>query len=89
MTNVFEPDWDAVEGGGSRRARVGRQVGSERIGISLYELPPASAPFPCHYQYANQELLIVLQGRPHLRTPDGWRQLDEGELVAFPRGREA
>ena len=28
----------------------------------------------------------MLRGRPHLRTPDGWRQLDEGEVVAFPVG---
>ena len=29
---------------------------------------------------------IVLAGRPSLRTPEGWRELAEGELVAFPRG---
>jgi uncharacterized cupin superfamily protein len=28
----------------------------------------------------------VLRGRPHLRTTAGWRQLDEGEVVAFPVG---
>ena len=28
----------------------------------------------------------MLRGRPHLRTPDGWRQLDEGDVVAFPLG---
>jgi len=31
-------------------------------------------------------MLIVLSGRPSLRTPDGWRELAEGEVVAFPRG---
>jgi uncharacterized cupin superfamily protein len=30
----------------------------------------------------------VLRGRPHLRTPAGWRQLDEGEIVAFPVGED-
>jgi uncharacterized cupin superfamily protein len=28
----------------------------------------------------------VLRGRPTLRTPDGERQLDEGEVVHFPTG---
>src|SRR5205823_3517753 len=41
---------------------------------------------PYHYHLANEELLIVLRGSPHLRTPAGWRQLDEGEVIAFPAG---
>jgi uncharacterized cupin superfamily protein len=31
-------------------------------------------------------MIIVLSGRPHLRTPEGWRQLEPGEVVAFQRG---
>jgi uncharacterized cupin superfamily protein len=31
-------------------------------------------------------MLIVVRGRPHLRTPAGWRQLDDGDVVAFPLG---
>jgi hypothetical protein len=27
-------------------------------------------------------------GRPSLRTPAGWRELEPGEAVAFPRGEE-
>jgi uncharacterized cupin superfamily protein len=86
MANVFKPRWDAEGADGSKRARLGRQTGSERIGLSLYELPARARPWPYHYQHANEELLIVLAGTPHLRTPDGWRQLEPGEVVAFPRG---
>ena len=28
------------------------------------------------------------QPPPALRTPDGWRDLAEGEIVSFPRGEE-
>jgi uncharacterized cupin superfamily protein len=31
-------------------------------------------------------MLIVLVGRPSLRTPSGWRRLQPGEVVAFPAG---
>jgi uncharacterized cupin superfamily protein len=31
-------------------------------------------------------MVIVLSGRPSLRTPQGWRELESGEVVAFPRG---
>lgn len=31
-------------------------------------------------------MLVVVSGHPTLRTGDGERQLDEGEVVAFPAG---
>jgi uncharacterized cupin superfamily protein len=88
-TNVFKPDYDSSEdrdGFAFRRARIARQAGSERLGASVLEVTPGSATFPYHYHLGNEELLIVLAGRPHLRSPGGWRQLDEGEVVAFPLG---
>jgi uncharacterized cupin superfamily protein len=89
MPNVFEPEFDsseAPEGFSSRRAQIGRDAGAERLGLSVYELEPGNATFPYHFHYGNEELMIVLTGRPHLRTPDGWRQLDAGDVVAFPVG---
>jgi uncharacterized cupin superfamily protein len=87
--NVFHPDFDDVEqreGFSRRDAQVGRQAGSERLGASIYEIAPGNATFPYHYHFGNEEMLIVLSGRPHLRTPDGWRQLSDGDVVAFPVG---
>lgn len=54
--------------------------------MSLWEVPPGEAAFPYHHHLAEEELLLVLDGRPSLRTPDGWRELVEGEVIAFPRG---
>jgi uncharacterized cupin superfamily protein len=91
MANLFDPDWDVSRDEPPfrwRRARLGRQVGSRALGASLFELPPGGATFPLHAHLANEELLMVLAGRPTLRTPDGERQLAEGEVVAFPAGRE-
>jgi len=88
--NVFEPEFDADQerpGFTYRRARVARQAGSDRLGASLYEIPPGQSIFPYHFQLANEEMLVVLRGRPHLRAPQGWRQLAEGELVAFSTGK--
>jgi uncharacterized cupin superfamily protein len=89
MPNVFEPDYDQDQerpGFTYRRAQVGRQAGGEQLGASVYELPPGQATFPYHHHSANEEMLIVLAGRPALRTPEGWRDLEEGEVVAFPAG---
>jgi uncharacterized cupin superfamily protein len=70
------------------RARIGRQAGSEKVGASLWELPEGQAAYPYHWHVAEEELLIVLDGAPSLRTPDGWRELEEGEVVSFPCGEE-
>jgi uncharacterized cupin superfamily protein len=89
--NIFEPHFDADQsrpGFAYRRARLGRQAGSKRIGTSLYELPPGEASAPYHWHAANEEMLVVLAGEPSLRTPAGWRQLRPGEMVAFHRGPE-
>jgi uncharacterized cupin superfamily protein len=69
-----------------RRARLGRQAGCERLGLSLWELPPGEAAYPFHYHLADEEVLVILQGRPRLRTPSGWRETEEGEVIAFVRG---
>ena len=54
--------------------------------MSLWEVPPGEAAYPYHHHLTEEELLVVLDGRPSLRTPNGWRELAEGEVVAFPRG---
>lgn len=89
MPNVFEPDWDAEQDLAPytwRRARLGRQAGSEKLGASLFELPPGASSFPLHVHWANEELLVVLAGRPTLRSLEGERTLDPGEVVACPVG---
>jgi len=89
VPNINRPDFDEPRGHPGfrcKRARIGRQAGAERLGLSLWELPAGEAAYPYHFHLAEEELLLVLEGRPSLRTPDGWRDLGEGEVVAFPRG---
>ena len=88
--NVFEPDWDAEQDRPPftwRRARIGRQAGGEKLGASLFELPPGASSFPLHVHHANEELIVVLAGRPTLRSLDGERELAPGEVVACPTGK--
>ena len=43
---------------------------------------------PFHTHHANEEWAIVLRGEPTLRTHEGEQQLRQGDVVAFPRGKE-
>jgi uncharacterized cupin superfamily protein len=65
-----------------RRARLR----GELIGCSVYELPPGERVCPYHGHWNNEEWLIVVSGRPSLRTPEGERELAPGDVVAFPEG---
>src|SRR5438309_84349 len=56
------------------------------MGMSVYELPPGQAIGPYHFEWTDEEWLIVLAGRPTLRTPEGERTLDPGDTVCFPAG---
>ena len=62
------------------------RVAGDHLGASLYELPPGQKTFPYHYELGNDELLVVMAGRPTLRDPDGERELHPGDCVLFPSG---
>jgi uncharacterized cupin superfamily protein len=88
--NLNEDEWDGTEerpGWRSKDAWVGARIGSELIGGSMYELEPGDRLFPYHTHHANEEWVIVLRGQPTLRTPEGEHALQEGDVVAFPRGK--
>ena len=91
MANVLKPEFDAERDEPPfrwRRAKLAKQAGARQLGASLFEVPAGAATFPLHAHYANEELLIVLSGRPTLTGCDGdSRELEPGQVVAFPAGR--
>lgn len=66
--------------------RLGPQLGAEVLGATVYELPPGESVCPYHYEYGDEEWLIVVAGTPTVRHPDGESELEAGDVVAFPRG---
>ena len=82
----FDYDRNDPEGFRSGMLRFGPQLGAEQTGSSIYELPPGQAICPYHYEHGEEEWILVLQGRPSLRTPEGVATLDPLDVVFFPRG---
>jgi hypothetical protein len=56
--------------------------------MSVYELPPGEAIGPYHYEDPEEEWLLVLDGRPTLRNPQGDDELPTWDAVFFPPGDE-
>ena len=71
-----------------RSAGIGKQLGAEKIGGTLYELGDGERVFPYHFHHGMEEWLIVVSGTPTLRGPDGERELRRGDVVCFPPGPE-
>lgn len=90
VVNLYaDPDWESENNRHGYRHRVtavGRQLGSRLLGGSLYELPPGEKTWPYHYEVGCEEWLLVVSGRPTLRTPDGEQELEPGDLAVFPEG---
>ncbi|SRR5579871_3367669 len=80
------PEGDEPPGYACRATRVGERIGASRIGMSVYDLPPGQAICPYHFEWSDEEWLLVVAGRPTLRTPDGERELEPGDVVCFPAG---
>jgi len=68
--------------------RIGPTIGASMLGATIYELGPGQSNCPYHYEYGNEEWLIVLAGRLTLRTPSGEEELEPGHVVCFPEGAE-
>ncbi|HEX8105915.1 MAG TPA: cupin domain-containing protein [Solirubrobacteraceae bacterium] len=82
----FEPD--APERFRSGSVSLGDLFGSTVTGTTFYELPPGQAICPYHFEYTEEEWLLVLEGRPTLRTPEGRGPLAPLDVAFFPKGPE-
>jgi uncharacterized cupin superfamily protein len=67
-------------------ARIGPLIGGATLGASVYVLNEGQGVCPYHYEYGNEEWLLVLAGRPMLRTPEGERELEPGDVICFSEG---
>lgn len=88
--NIYDVGTEArgIDGYESLRARVGDAAGSDRLGMSVWDLPAGQAAYPYHWHLVEEELLVVLEGTPMLRGPEGWRRLERGAVVSFRRGED-
>ena len=90
--NIASPDFayeaGDPEGFHSGMFRFGPLLGATQLGATVYELPPGQAICPYHYEYAEEEWLIVLRGRPTLRHPEGEDVLEPWDAVCFATGPE-
>jgi uncharacterized cupin superfamily protein len=82
----FKYDDSDPEGFRSGMFRAG--FGAKLTGASVYDIPPGQALCPYHYEFGEEEWLVVLEGTATVRTPDGAEPMGSQELAFFPTGPE-
>ena len=65
---------------------VTEDVGAARTGMGVYEVAPGEKTWPYHFELAEEEWLVVIDGEVTLRTPEGERVLRAGDVAVFPVG---
>jgi uncharacterized cupin superfamily protein len=88
--NLFHGETDEVPAGApgdqGRAARVGSKLGAEKLGLSVYDLPPGTEIGPYHVEWTHEEMLIALSGQVVIRSSSGEQTLDPGDVVSIPTG---
>lgn len=69
-----------------RRKALSALAGGQKLGCSLYEVPPGYRAWPFHYHCANEEAIYILSGSGTLRLADEDLPVTVGDYIAFPPG---
>lgn len=67
-------------------AEIGWLIGASKLGYRVARLAPGEAFCPYHSHVIEEEVFVVWDGTPTLRTPSGTFVLRRGDVVAFPVG---
>lgn len=88
--NLYEDEWDVDRSPTGKRERLlhlGRRLGGELLGATMFEIEPGWRGI-YHIHHGNEELVLVIDGTPTLRTPEGERELRPGDIALFRRGAD-
>jgi uncharacterized cupin superfamily protein len=92
LENALEPgEWDDYGPGPAGWCRKPRRLvrtPGQSLSMSVYVVEPGEMHLPYHFHHGAEELLLVLEGTPTLRTPSGERELRPGDVAHFPRGAD-
>ncbi len=89
VVNERDLEWGERSHGekfGHRRKQLSSAAGGEKLGCSLYEIPPGRRAWPYHYHLANEEAIYVLEGSGTLRIGGEGIEVSRGDYVALPAG---
>ena len=87
IINVNDLDWQSGGNGDKfvfQRKWFTPSTGAQKLGCSLYRVPPGKTAFPYHKHFTNEEAIYVLAGKGTMRLDDEEFQVGPGDYIALP-----
>jgi uncharacterized cupin superfamily protein len=84
--SLLSVDEDEPDGYRAPYAKLQHHIGASLLGGTVVLLREGEAVCPYHYEQLEEEWLFVLAGTPTVRTTEGERVLEPGDVICFPRG---
>lgn len=61
--------------------RLAEMVGSKHLVFDIRSLDPDKYSFPYHFHRNAEEIFVILTGKAMLRTPEGFTEVTEGDVI--------
>ena len=88
--NLDELEWIPDESPrgiyGALDAEIGNFIGARKLGYRLAIVPPGKAYCPLHAHEKEEEMFLVLEGEPTIRSSRGSIRCRTGDVIAFLTG---
>ncbi len=88
--NIYDfqipPEEEEAPGYQAPDYRFGKDIGASMMTARIYEMEPGKSNCPYHYEYGNEEWLVLLEGELTVRTPGDDVQMRRGDVICFPEG---
>ncbi len=68
-------------------ARVGKTLGSEKLGCTLVVVAPGKKAWPYHLQHANEEMFVILEGEGTFRYDGERYPIKAGDVISTKVGK--
>jgi len=68
--------------------RLSEIVQSQRLIFDIRSLDPGKYSYPYHFHRSAEEIFVILSGKAMLRTPEGFSEISEGDIIFFETGPE-
>ena len=94
MSGIIHANFDALKtwrrGDGNHYDYEKRPVipdgASRHCAVSFYQLAPGKSNYPYHYHLDQEEVFYIISGQGVLKTPEGEKAVQSGDLLFFPAG---
>lgn len=68
--------------------KLSQLVQSEHLHFDVRSLDPDKYSYPYHFHRNAEEIFVILLGKAMLRTPNGFKELKQGDIIFFEKGAQ-